>query len=299
MGKKELYIIGNGFDIHHGIPSGYSNFREFLRIKDNHIYDLVDEYLPVDEKWADIEECLAHIDVDNVIENASQFLVSYGAEDWSDSFHHDYQYEVNRVIEGLSSGLLAMFTEWVIQLEIPAIDEVKGRLVNLQKEGIYLTFNYTNTLNKIYGIANEDILYIHGNSQYDNDLVLGHAWHPASIPKVGENTDPESMDTRVMEGNEIINQFFGSTFKNTEAIMQENESFFTGLDDVSIINIMGHSMSEVDFDYFYKITKSVNISKVKWRVSYYDQLGLEARKSSMNALGITDKLITYLELRIM
>lgn len=27
---KKLYIIGNGFEIHHGIPSRYSNYRDWL-----------------------------------------------------------------------------------------------------------------------------------------------------------------------------------------------------------------------------------------------------------------------------
>lgn len=296
MDKKELYIIGNGFDIHHGIPSSYSNFKEFLRTRDVDIYNLVDEYLPVDEKWADIEDCLAHIDVESIIDSASQFLVSYAADDWSDSYHHDYQYEVDKIISGLSSGLLAVFTEWIKQLKMPAADEVKDRHVNLQERGVYLTFNYTNTLSKVYEIPNENILFIHGDAQCNDDLVLGHAWFPADIPSVGEGDVSESLDTRVMEGNDIIDQYFGATFKDVDKIIEENESFFMGLSDVSVINVIGHSMSEVDFDYFYKVVKSVDISKVNWRVSYYSQSGLEAIKSTIETLGIRQELVQYFEI---
>ena len=31
---KHLYIIGNGFDLHHHIPSNYSDFKEWLKEND-------------------------------------------------------------------------------------------------------------------------------------------------------------------------------------------------------------------------------------------------------------------------
>ena len=36
---KSLYIIGNGFDIHHGIKSRYSDYREWLKEYDFDLYD--------------------------------------------------------------------------------------------------------------------------------------------------------------------------------------------------------------------------------------------------------------------
>ena len=118
MSLESLYIIGNGFDIYHGISSRYSNFKEYLSDSDSALHDLVEEFIPAQEDWSDLEAALASIDVDNVVENASQFLVSYGAEDWSDAYHHDYQYEVNRIIEGLSISLKNRFGEWVRQLGV-------------------------------------------------------------------------------------------------------------------------------------------------------------------------------------
>jgi hypothetical protein len=93
---------------------------------------------------------LADIEVNSVVDYASQFLVSYGAKDWSDSYHHDYQYEVNNIVEGLSKELKTRFTDWIVQLHIPNRTEVKSKILDIDETAKYLTFNYTSTLSTIY-----------------------------------------------------------------------------------------------------------------------------------------------------
>ena len=47
---KNLFIIGNGFDIHHSINSSYSDYREWLKGYDFDLYNklcrLYDSYIP-------------------------------------------------------------------------------------------------------------------------------------------------------------------------------------------------------------------------------------------------------------
>jgi len=157
LSTNQLYIIGNGFDIFHGVCSRYSDFKHYLSSKDSSLYDLVEEFIPVEENWSDLEEVLAHIDVDNIVDVASQFLVSYGTEDWSDAYHHDYQYEVNRIVEGLSGELKSRFSEWVKQLYIPNLADISTQPLNLSKTAKFLTFNYTSSLSSIYGIPRTNI----------------------------------------------------------------------------------------------------------------------------------------------
>jgi len=40
---NNLYIIGNGFDLHHGINSSYGNFREWLSGNDCDLLNKFDE----------------------------------------------------------------------------------------------------------------------------------------------------------------------------------------------------------------------------------------------------------------
>lgn len=138
--RKILYIIGNGFDLHHGIPSSYWQFGEYLNEYAHGIYNNVVEYLHADDDdfWSTFEENLAHLDSDSLLDTASQFLVGYGAEDWSDAYHHDYQYEIEQVVSSLSSELLKRFTEWVRQLPIPKLAEYTGRLLKIDNNALFL-----------------------------------------------------------------------------------------------------------------------------------------------------------------
>lgn len=293
MGNKTLYIIGNGFDIYHGIPSWYSNFRDYLQVEDNDIFEYVQKYLPVNESWSDFEDSMSGIDVDGLVDDASQYLESYGADDWSDAFHHNYQYEINRIVEGLSEGIKDRFSDWIQSLKIPTRAQVSEKLLDLDDTGIYLNFNYTNTLEKVYGVEEERILYIHGNSVDGEDLVLGHAWNPYEIPSLNDVPNPEDMDTRIMEGNEIINEYFGSTFKPTTKIIEEYQSYFEGLSDITDIKVLGHSMSDVDFEYLIKILNSIKVEKVNWFVSYHGDLDLENKQNAMCRLGVPPCKVKY------
>lgn len=298
MSKESLYIIGNGFDIHHGIGSRYSDFKDYLSDSDHTLHDLVEEFIPLKENWSDLEQALADIDVDSVVDYASQFLVSYGAEDWSDSYHHDYSYEVKKIVEGLSEELKTRFTDWIARLHIPSQTEVKRNILDLDKAAKYLTFNYTSTLSTIYEVPRANIIFIHGEVGTENqDIVLGHAWSPNDIPSLNGVTDPESLDTRVMEGNEIINDYFGRTFKNTPSIINANKPFFGSLREISNIYVLGHSLSEVDIAYFKAIIQNIDTDKVHWCISHYGDDELAKHRNTMNALGIDNNKLSFWALR--
>ena len=76
---KKLYMIGNGFDLWHGIPSNYREFESFVKEHDSDLFDAVETYLGAKKNWSD-----AH-------------------------HHHDFQYEVERVVERLSTTLRIQF----------------------------------------------------------------------------------------------------------------------------------------------------------------------------------------------
>jgi len=101
----------------------------------------------------------------------------YGADDWSDSGHHDYQYEVGRVVEALSKTLLSHFSDWIRGLPIPAASSLNVAALPLAAQARYLSFNYTDTLQKTYGIPNKNIVHIHGVAVNPNsNLILGHGY---------------------------------------------------------------------------------------------------------------------------
>lgn len=71
-----LYILGNGFDMMHGVNSSYYSFRDSLG-KTNSLRANLEHFLMMEDIWADFEEALAHLNV--------QFFSSrMNADNWLD-----------------------------------------------------------------------------------------------------------------------------------------------------------------------------------------------------------------------
>src|SRR5580658_1685773 len=268
---KTLYVIGNGFDLHHGLSSSYADFGTFLKAHDPRIHYLLGEYFNTDvEFWSHFEARLADLDAAALAENASSFLTPYGADDWKDSAHHDYQFELDRLVEGLSQGLKAQFATWIRQLEVPDPVTIPSRLLRLDASATFLNFNYTCSLQALYGVAPSQVLHIHGSADdVDSDLILGHGWNPKERGSSNDGTNLEEADMREVEGNGIIDSYFERTFKPTDCVIAAHQSFFEGLQGTHQILVMGHSMEDVDFPYFKEIIRHIDVSSVRWRVSYH------------------------------
>lgn len=121
----KLFIIGNGFDIGHGLPTGYWDFRtfldlvypEFLRSFEEH-YDIYPGMSAEAKKktlWSRFESNLANIDEDTIIEIGTSIELDLesgdvGIEDTLYSYFTDeYQY-----IEKLAGYL----KQWVRSIKI-------------------------------------------------------------------------------------------------------------------------------------------------------------------------------------
>ncbi|PRX20720.1 abortive infection AbiH-like protein [Paraburkholderia sp. BL18I3N2] len=286
MISRTLYVIGNGFDLWHGIPSSYSCFRDYVRLHGRDVFDAVESYLPAGENWSDLEAAFGEIDVDHVIESLGQFMGGYGDDDWSDSGHHDFQYEVERVVERLSGGLRFLFGEWIRQLPIPTTTTVRRRLHSLDKEAIFLTFNYTKTLREIYGVADANVLHIHGNADLpDSELILGHAWHPERRRSLNDRPDIEEIDVRLAEAHDILDDYFSQTFKPSAQIVQAHCDFFALMREVEEVVVLGHSLSDVDEPYFEAMLAVPALRRARWTLACREDAEEKSRR--IHRFGVT------------
>lgn len=71
MSSDTLFIIGNGFDLHHGLKTSYFDFRDrvvskkpFLKRSLSEIYG---EQINNEMWWSNFENMLAHIDYNNLL----------------------------------------------------------------------------------------------------------------------------------------------------------------------------------------------------------------------------------------
>lgn len=281
-----LYIIGNGFDIRHGLPTKYSDFKTYVEKCDKELFNAIEEYLPAGPQWNDLERSLGEIDYDSILDNCESFLEPYSAEEWSDAFHHDYQYEVNEITLLLSERLKNHFTDWVKGVDITKAYEHTDYIPPIPIENQYLSFNYTNTLQEIYSVPDFKITHIHGNCSYNDNLKLGHCF------KVGKSLNPYAgpeQDMRVAEAYDHINEYFGITFKPVEDIIRCNKKFFSSLENIDEIFIFGHSLSEVDGEYFAEINKRIQ-KNARWVVALYEN---ELKSGNLENYGVNPANILF------
>lgn len=287
MEIRKLYIIGNGFDRWHGIPSGYEHFRGFVQECDFILLRAVENYLPADEDWSDLESALAGIEVGRIVEDLEHFAASYGADNWSDSGHHDFQVEVGRIVDYLSTDLRRRFGEWIRQLPIPTLRTAPVYLQTIDPAALFLTFNYTPTLQQLYDVPKSHILHIHGAARLSGaDLVLGHAWNPEDRRSLNDRPDLEEMDTRLAEAHTILDRYFSTTFKPSARLIEQHRPFFEQLTWVEEVCVLGHSLSSVDEPYFRALLAIPGMSSARWQVACRSENDADARSARLRELGI-------------
>lgn len=292
MTTDKLYIVGNGFDLQHGMKSRYWDFKDYLEIKDADLVEKLEEYFSSDTLWSDFEETLASLDTEQIIDECMSYLEPYSAEDWSDAYHHDYQYEVQRRIDLITKNLKERFTEWVLQLQLP--DNAVQCMVHIDNKAVFINFNYTDTLERLYKVPSDRIFYIHNKAiSTKSTLILGHSRNPKNEKTLNELYNDEDTDVRVAEGNRILDDYFVDTYKSTETIINESNHFFDSLANVEAIYIFGHSLSVVDKPYFQEIAKRINTEIVVWKVSFHNKKDLIGFNQFFIDLNIPKHNVNY------
>lgn len=288
----KLYIIGNGFDIHHGFNTRFLDFKKFMDQKYKDVvrrwldivgetadFEIEDAWLGVKKDWSNIEKSFEHVDYDELINACSTYLVDYGAGDWKDAYHYDYQYEIEQYLN------LALYSDKYLREWLETVNCASDKKLLLETESLYLNFNYTDTLENVYSIPPENICHIHGYINEEEKLILGHN-NPDIIEEVIGKLNRD--DIRIIEADRIIDFSKSNSYKNSDFIINENSDFFEKIHTIEEIYIIGHSskaMEEVDNQYYQKIYSLIEVEKVKINVIYYDEKDIKIYKENLEKLG--------------
>ncbi len=290
---SKLYIIGNGFDLHHGLRSRYFNFKEFVEEKNSELFEMLQTYFEAEFFWSDFEAALAELNTDEIINECSDYLVSYSSDEFRSRDNHVYSQEVESRIKVITVVLRAVFTRWILSIETPENPDV---LLDLDRGSQYLNFNYTGTLQKLYGIQGDQIKYIHNQAvNNDSELILGHGKSLNGIVSLNANLDADSYEYRTVQGNRLLDEYFVQMSKPTSQILRDIEGYFKSLNYIKEIYVLGHSLSLVDLPYFEKIIESVGPDTM-WTVSYYNNEQLEHHQGVMRELGVADDCVKFIKL---
>lgn len=274
--RERLIVLGNGFDLAHGLHTRYSDFLKTVQCENSSFYEAVCQYIPENTLWKNFEEALAYLDDEQLRDDNSCYLLGYGDDNWRDSAHHDFQYMIREFLS-FAKYIPEYFLGWIKTVEISAHKIMPLDIFN--NNSIYLNFNYTDTLEKVYDISEDGILYIHGKALRNDVLVVGH--HDEGLVQEEEEpvfeTEEEKElyyenydeDVRIIEANSIIKDYFITTFKNTDEIIDKYSDFFKKLTGIREIYIFGHSLSDIDYNYFLEI-KNKTSPKAIWKISYHN-----------------------------
>ena len=179
---KRLYILGNGFDIHHGINSKYSDYHEWLKNNDNSTYEKLCAIYDTCayEWWNNFEQSLAKVSFDYISKTSSENAPIYGCDEFRDTDNHRAAFQVELDMNHLLDTVKLSLEKWVNDLN----KSNKGKLRLEDKENsFFITFNYTRTLEDVYNISKNQICHIHGCIGED-DLIVGHNKTSDEIYKV-------------------------------------------------------------------------------------------------------------------
>ena len=174
MPGKTLYIIGNGFDLAHGMATRYSDFKQWL-IENGRI-DVIHELesaFPVQKDnefllWSDFEKALGLYDINKVVNWSwdDLFLTQFsiGGQRF-DSPKFFLETQLNHIIN-------SAFSAWAKNIQL-----ADKAVCQLPADALYVTFNYTDTLEVLYHIPAGQVLHIHNSSLYGLCQVLSKSPH--------------------------------------------------------------------------------------------------------------------------
>lgn len=302
---RHLYIIGNGFDIHHKMDTGYLQFRNWLEINNTSVLMTIDEIFGFCDSnwWKEFEKNLANAIISDIVqEEVTENYPDFGSDDFRDSNWYDAEHAVENKLSYAYDDIRSAFQEWLANLEM---GDKKRKIQISTKNSLFLSFNYTNTLEHLYGIDSKDILYIHGKAGCEDELILGHGASYNDIKKLLEDNYPANIE----EGDDFITlrakdaAIHGvlNQKKDVTKIIQKHEDWFTELKDVTHLYFYGHSFGEVDLPYFRKILSSVTTT-AHIEISAYcqkDRIAIDnfmrdenIGKNRYKIINLEDKLIS-------
>lgn len=267
---KHLYIIGNGFDIFTGLKTRYVDFRWWLENNYPFIYENMQAAYDMDvEWWNDFEVQLGKLDVCTyvrkftspektleeilkAIEERKAFEKKYNLPP---NLHHDSA--CAKRLRGLLDVLQYCFEKWVANSQKMITDP---KYVQLEKENSYfINFNYTDVLQWLYKIPEEQVLHIHGRASKHEHLIFGH----------------NSFLHGNASGDEGQVCYELSRYKkNPYEYIYRHKELPNILKDIEQVHVYGFSFSPVDENYTDWIYHQVP-NDAHWEVSWYSDTDKE------------------------
>jgi hypothetical protein len=281
-----LYILGNGFDLWHGLPTRYSDFYVFAsttldELENYYSFDLHDH-----EPWHDFEKALGSFDSENFFDHYNEVDISsdhfrpkdlYGLED-----------ELAEQTEIHVSTVKEEFINWVDQIDV---SKAKHQKMIFSENSQFITFNYTSTLQSVYGIEDFRVFHIHGRAKANDELFFGHGENVTDPPDFDEHG--ESTFDMFSDSKRASRQTLYAFKKPVDYILEKNKSYFNQINNIDEVVIIGHSLSTIDQPYFRHIENC--LVDARWKVYCYEKEDKKNHTQSLADCGVSKDRIEVIE----
>ncbi len=304
-----LFIIGNGFDLAHGLKTSYEDFRQYLLeeypdadpeefvmpdvsmmpdggevIDDENAVSFIMRIISQTEgdKWKDVETALGILDFSECFDGTPYERDSDGDINLRKQANANEDIASNLVLP--MTKVTEYFSDWIDTIEISDEISVKddfAKLINTD-EDMFLTFNYTETLELVYGANN--VCHIHG--MQGEEILFGHG---NDIHYTEENMQD------YLGAENILDQIEAGLRKNTASALERHEDFFDSIDArVDNVFTFGFSYSAVDAVYIEQICRRLTNPNIVWHLNSYDDEDTQYEyMKSISKCGYKGKFSTY------
>lgn len=297
-----LFIIGNGFDRAHELKTSYVDFRQYIEEKDPEFLaalESVYNFLPESNRksveeclWREFEKNLSAVNEDEIVENAIFMDMGLengdiGIEDTLNSYWEEQYGYIKRLNEFLKT--------WVEKIDISVPQ--KTNIIKHDSKDLFLTFNYTLLLEKIYSIDKRNMVHIHGSIDEDDELppVIGHGdSFKITEMKIRTNKAQEEFNEKECSIYNALSKYYKRTLKDVNYYIVHYINFFSRLCDIDRIYIIGHSLGDVDIPYFEKIKENTK-QDVVWNIYYYDENDKTNFKEKIVSIGVEAESIQMIK----
>lgn len=282
-----LHIIGNGFDLAHGLPTSYWDYHQFLKengedwfigMMENYFGNLpaLDGYRQQGNiLWSDLEKALGEYNVDDIFSylKDGHTLDIDRVQQSIDEVEAELKYH----FVDIKQQFQETFADWCRSIDVT---KAKAKIIpHFDPNGLFLTFNYSDTLERVYGIPDKNILHIHGRaSNPDSEIIVGHN-NPAKLTKAYKEDFYD-----VPAYMNIIVETINGLHKDQEGIIGRNAKFFNSLNVIDKVVVYGHSMEAVDMPYFEAVQSEVQ-SNTRWHFSYYNEEEKDVKRDKAHSIG--------------
>lgn len=192
---------------------------------------------------------------------------SLGTEDIEKEEDHEFRYQAQMedapeyMLRNMFIIFHKFFEDWVNSIDIES--DPLTNILHFDSKGLFLSFNYTETLESIYNITRNNIRYLHGRRKSNDRLIVGHCNNIDGKEYLTKN--PAIYEYQAYQG---IADVVNGERKNVTDIISKNNDFWQQLFNIDKVVVYGHSLSDVDRPYFKQVANSIKQSS-EWYFSIY------------------------------